>query len=340
MNTQSQHSTGLQLHRVQGALQSVEYVLENNQEVISRYKIEEAFSIAAQGCRATLACIEQEFELLFNRSDWKARFLVLWKQDDMEKLLGRLDRKRDSILLLLQLLSLQGSSVREVKALVTKRQGALTVAKEDITALMPTYWTCRETILDSLDKETVDSIYTDWENPESKLSTTEFDFDWELINTRVYRRALAQVTEASRVDWASDEGLDEPLDGDPLGSSQFPKVFTHQQSLADLEAEHGHGGRLRASPRGSDDHTRPRGTNIARRSRPKVEQIERSKSADSTEVNPGTPPKANNPRFLKTLEDAIQRLILPELNAKRETARGGVDLLKQKSLESGSLLPN
>ncbi|KAF5567767.1 hypothetical protein FNAPI_528 [Fusarium napiforme] len=69
------------------------------------------------------------------------------------------------------------SSVREFQALVTKRQGTLTAAKVDITALMPTYWTCRETILDSLDKEAVDSIYTDWKNRESNLSTTEFDFD-------------------------------------------------------------------------------------------------------------------------------------------------------------------
>lgn len=32
--------------------------------------------------------------------------MVLWKEDDMKNLLGRLDRKRESILLLLQLLSL------------------------------------------------------------------------------------------------------------------------------------------------------------------------------------------------------------------------------------------
>src|SRR6478609_2557732 len=83
--------------------------------------------------------------------------------------------------------------MRQVRALVAKKQGALTVAKEDITALIPTYWSCRDTILDSLDKETVDSIYADWENRESKLSTTEFDFDYELINTRAYRRALTQA---------------------------------------------------------------------------------------------------------------------------------------------------
>ncbi|RYC97063.1 hypothetical protein BFJ63_vAg227 [Fusarium oxysporum f. sp. narcissi] len=107
---------------IQGALQGVEDALQDNQEAISRYKVEEVFSIAVKGCRATLACIKQE------------------------------------------------SSVREVQALVAKKQSALTVAKEDITALIPTYWSCRDTILDSLDKETVDSIYADWENRESKLT--------------------------------------------------------------------------------------------------------------------------------------------------------------------------
>ncbi|RFN50819.1 hypothetical protein FIE12Z_4895 [Fusarium flagelliforme] len=176
---------------IQGVLQGVEDALRDNQEAISRCKVDDVFSIAVKGCRATLACIKQEFELLFNRSDWKSRFMVLWKEDDMKRLLGRLDRKRESILLLLQLLNL--SSMRQVRALVAKKQGALTVAKEDITALIPTYWSCRDTILDSLDKETVDSIYADWENRDSLLSTTEFDFDYELINTRAYRRALTQA---------------------------------------------------------------------------------------------------------------------------------------------------
>ncbi|CVL00667.1 uncharacterized protein FPRN_08409 [Fusarium proliferatum] len=69
---------------IQGALQGVEDALRDNHEV---------FSIAVKGYRATLACIKQEFELLFNRSDWKARFLFLWKEEGMKRLLGRLDRK-------------------------------------------------------------------------------------------------------------------------------------------------------------------------------------------------------------------------------------------------------
>ncbi|CVL02049.1 uncharacterized protein FMAN_08170 [Fusarium mangiferae] len=581
---------------IQGALQGVEDALRDNNDVISRYKVEEVFSIAIKGCRATLVCIKQEFELLFNRCDWKSRFLFLWKEDDMKRLLGRLDRKRESILLLLQLLSL---SVREVEALVAKKQSVLTVTKEDITALIPTYWTCRGTILESLDEETVDSIYGDWENRESKLSTTEFDFDYELINTRAYRRALAQaqakrcrelppwkesnipakrskggtivedlldlssepsqqtasipphvpfytdlaglqfmsmgadegvasvgslgfcktavptnllgmkeglresnlppesrdkssqnralrirqwsqtktqvlsaeissqpqvstanntsdavtgvkrdksgqrealasqlasakcfnssslsaappmlhdipadstlvttdtpirkafksqaelmveyfegikggqvptvrvrlkpskrnavdtmdhteVTKASRIDRASGIVSDEPLDNRPMGSSQAPSIGDSSlpKSMANLEVKHGYG-RRRASPRGfaeiSDEirkarvttkvraknandskyrsyesgyipeyDTRPRRPNITRRSRPKVKQSERSKSTDFTEDNLGTPPNTKNPGLLKTVEDAIRRLNLAELNAKRETAQ-------------------
>ncbi|KAF5650118.1 uncharacterized protein FTJAE_683 [Fusarium tjaetaba] len=459
---------------IQEALQGVEVALQDNQEAISQCKIEEVFSIAVKGCRATLACIKQEFELLLNRHDWRARFMLLWK-----------------------------SSVREVQALVGKKQSALTVAKEDIRSLIPTYWTCRDTILGCLDKETANDIYVEWGNRDSKMSVTEFDFDYELINTRAYRRALAQaqtrskrelpyrdlddspgrkpnagiiepvndlidlsyeptqqgasmsphmpyksyidltglrflprtadrgvdssetldscktaepadigesdmspdsgdqdlenrtalleeyvegrkdeslpiggrptarvrlaykrevvdikdhpeVTEINRVDRAFGIGSDEPLDSSLVGSLQAPNIRESnlQKSLAALEAKHGHAQRRWASPRGSvemldeiwkdtvttkvpakkkanhskyqsfesrstpEDDMRHRRTSIVRQKRPKVKQNERSKSTDSTQVSPGTPPKANNSRFLKTVGD---------LNK-------GADPLKQKPL--------
>ncbi|KAF5589777.1 hypothetical protein FPANT_6223 [Fusarium pseudoanthophilum] len=425
--------------------------------------------------------------------------------------------------------------MREVQALVGKKQSALTVAKEDIRSLIRTYWTCRDTILDSLDKETANDMYVEWENRDSKMSATEFDFDYELINTRAYRRALAQaqtrskrelphrdlddspgrepdagiiepvddlidlsyepaqqgasmsphmpyksymdltglrfmprtadggadssetldscqttesadigesdmspdsgdqdlenrvpriwrrpqattkkavtgqkqdksqqgaalkgcpsvttetfrtnttksqtallkeyvegkkdeslptvdrptkrvhlsskkevvdiedhpeVTETSRVDRAFGIASDEPLESSLVGSLQAPNIGESnlQKSLAALEAKHGHAQRRWASPRGSvemldeiwkgsattkvpakkkashskyqsyksgstpEDDMRHRRTSIVRQKRPKVKQNERSKSADSTQVNPGTPPQANNSRFLK-----------------------------------------
>lgn len=69
-----------------------------------------------------------------------------------------------------------------------------------------------------------------------------------------------------------------------------------------------------------DDETRP---NTARRSRPRAKQSDCSKSTDSTKFNPGTPPDEKGPMLLKTVEDAIQRLIVPELNVKHEKAQLG-----------------
>lgn len=165
------------------------------------------------------------------------------------------------------------------------------------------------------------------------------------------------VAEASRIVLAFDMVSDELLDGSPMGSSQAPNIgeFGLQESLADLEAKHGHAQRRRASPRGSaeisdgmqkgsvttkvpgknandsryqfydsvyipDDETRP---STARRSRPRAKQSDRSKSTDSTKVNPGTLPNTKKPRLLKTVEDAIQRLIIPEPNAKHDKAQLG-----------------
>lgn len=91
---------------IQGALRGVEAALLEDSNAIVRFEIDDVFSIAIKGSRATLECINKEFDLLFSRSDWTARFLLLWKEEDMAKLLDRLDRKRGSILLLIQLLSL------------------------------------------------------------------------------------------------------------------------------------------------------------------------------------------------------------------------------------------
>lgn len=168
-----------------------------------------------------------------------------------------------------------------------------------------------------------------------------------------------EVTEASRIDRASDIVSDEPLDISPMGSSQAPSIGDSSlpKSMADLGVKHGHG-RRRASPRGfaeiSDEirkarvtrkvkaknandskyrsyelgyipeyDTRPRRPTITRRSRPKVKQSERSKSTDSTSDNSWTPPNTKNPGLLKSDEDTIKRLIQAELNAKRETAQRG-----------------
>ncbi|KAF5533890.1 hypothetical protein FMEXI_11565 [Fusarium mexicanum] len=152
---------------------------------------------------------------------------------------------------------------------------------------MPTSRTCRDTILDSLAKGTVDSIYADWESRESKLSATEFDFDYALALAQAQAKRIRElpprreldtplrepygeaidlvedpvdlgfdtkdhpeIKKVSRLGRASDIASDGPLDVSPVGSSQSPNVCSPKQGLADLEANHGLGQERQASPRG------------------------------------------------------------------------------------------
>ncbi|KAI9150751.1 hypothetical protein HJFPF1_10528 [Paramyrothecium foliicola] len=177
----------------QGALRGVERALGLDPDAIVRYELNDVFGTAVKGCRATLACIKTEFEVLFGRSDWKSRFMMLWKEEDMEKLLSRLSRKRDSIVLLAHVLSLH--SMQEIRSQIAQNRPTLELARQDIYALIPNYPGCRGTILDSIDTKTTDSIL---EDRDSVLSVTEFDFDFELINTKAYRRVLERAQEMTK----------------------------------------------------------------------------------------------------------------------------------------------
>ncbi|QGI65127.1 hypothetical protein CEK26_009080 [Fusarium fujikuroi] len=140
------------------------------------------------------------------------------------------------------------------------------------------------------------------------------------------------VAEASRIVLASDMVSDELLDGSPMGSSQAPNIeeFGLQKSLVDLEAKHGHAQRRRASPRGSaeiSDEMRKGSVTTKTKHGQKITLQSQTKRPQQKhrfhKVNPGTPPDEKGPMLLKTVEDAIQRLIVPELNAKNEKAQLG-----------------
>lgn len=76
----------------------------------------------------------------------------------------------------------------DVKDVLAQNQPTLDTAKQDLRELVPIYPSLEKVILESLDGETVDSILGD---KESLMSTTVFEFDAELLNTRTYRRRLA-----------------------------------------------------------------------------------------------------------------------------------------------------
>ncbi|KAI2602611.1 hypothetical protein GGR54DRAFT_494028 [Hypoxylon sp. NC1633] len=209
-----------EVQTVRAALRQVESALENDPDVIRRFQLEDDFSVSVKGCHTTLLCISEEYSRLFGRKDWRARIMVLWKEGDMIRLLGMLDRKKQSITLLLHALSLR--TINDTRALILQQQSTIEAAKQDLCDLIPSYPSLQAPILESLDQETAASILGD---RESRLSTTEFAFDYELINTKTYRRALARLQATDKLNMRSRAGLSPELedsDGTDAGSIDIP----------------------------------------------------------------------------------------------------------------------
>ncbi|KZL69744.1 hypothetical protein CT0861_02946 [Colletotrichum tofieldiae] len=193
-----------EVHAVQIALRQVESVVLHDPEAIQRLGLEDVFTIAVNGCHATLLSISKEYEDLFLRSDWKAKIQALWKDGEMTRLLGRLDRKKATLTLLTQTLNLR--STQDIKTLLIQNQSTLNAAKQDVKEPAAHYPDFRPTSPDSLDEGSVVGIPG---NRDSVLSTTEFDFDYDLINTKTYRRALQRYAIASqRGDLATEQGTE------------------------------------------------------------------------------------------------------------------------------------
>ncbi|KAK7408754.1 hypothetical protein QQX98_009052 [Neonectria punicea] len=95
-----------EVQTMQVALREVENTIRQDPYAIDRYDLQEVFAISVKGCHAIIMCISEEYQHLFHRVDWKGRILVLWKENDMTGLLVRLDRKKATIAMLMQALSL------------------------------------------------------------------------------------------------------------------------------------------------------------------------------------------------------------------------------------------
>lgn len=191
------------------SLARVQKALYEDSSAVFRAGIEDIFTIAIKGCRATLLCLEEEFGDLKERSDWRMRIATLWKEDTMKQLLDQLGRKKTSIMLLVQCLHMD--SINEVRILLQANRPVLKQAKDDISSLIETYPRITVPLMESLDRGTIASLTG---SRDTTISTTEFTFDEEIVNTRVYRETLARLagkgkrpsrkTTQSQVDVSSD----------------------------------------------------------------------------------------------------------------------------------------
>ncbi|WDK21231.1 hypothetical protein CGRA01v4_12520 [Colletotrichum graminicola] len=215
-----------EVHAVQIALRQVESVVSQDPDAIERLGLEDVFAIAVNGCHATLLSISKEYENLFLRSDWKAKIQALWKEGEMTRLLGRLDRKKATLTLLTQTLNLR--STQDIKALLIEEKSTLNAAKRDVkepAAYYPDFW---PTSPKSLDEGSVVGIPR---NRDSVLSITEFDFDHDLINTKTYRRALQRYVVASK---GEDTIFKQETKGTPACKENHNTLLEKEDGTGDL----------------------------------------------------------------------------------------------------------
>ncbi|KAK7448002.1 hypothetical protein Landi51_06805 [Colletotrichum acutatum] len=218
-----------EVHAVQIALRQVESVVLQDPEAIDRLGLEDVFTVAVNGCHATLLSISKEYEDLFLRTDWKTKIKVLWKDGEMTRLLGRLDRKKATLTLLTQTLNLR--STQDIKTLLMQNQSTLNAAKQDVrepAAYYPEVPNFRPASPDSMDEGSVAGVSR---NRDSVISTTEFDFDYDLINTKTYRRALQRYASVST---RTNSSVEQSADESPVATSDLEPVMEEEAEIEDL----------------------------------------------------------------------------------------------------------
>jgi hypothetical protein len=91
---------------IRSSLAQLQRVLQQHPTLVRTPNLQNVFDLAVKGSEATLLCIESEFSSLMARSDWRAKISALWKEPDMIRLVRRLERKKASIVLLIQCLNM------------------------------------------------------------------------------------------------------------------------------------------------------------------------------------------------------------------------------------------
>ncbi|KXH25919.1 hypothetical protein CSAL01_04473 [Colletotrichum salicis] len=147
----------------------------------------------------------------------------------MTRLLGRLDRKKATLTLLTQTLNLR--STQDIKTLLIQNQSTLNAAKQDVrepAAYYPEVPNFRPASPDSLDEGSVVGVSR---NRDSVISTTEFDFDYDLINTKTYRRALQRYASVSA---RSNSSVEQRSDESPSMTPDLEPVMEEEAEVEDL----------------------------------------------------------------------------------------------------------
>ncbi|KAK3299679.1 uncharacterized protein B0H64DRAFT_337782 [Chaetomium fimeti] len=188
---------------VQAALRQVEAALQRDPQAIKRLSLDDVFELSVEGCWDTLQDITHEFETLFGRHDWRLRVAVWWNSGDIRRLLGRLETKKGSLMLLVQALSLH--SVQEMQELLQENMRTLDIARLGLDDMVPSYpaYTAKELDSTASGIDSGDSMLGD---RDSVVSNTRFIFDDICFDSKPYRHTVARVSAKERYHHKRGEG--------------------------------------------------------------------------------------------------------------------------------------
>lgn len=115
--------------------------------------------------------------------------------------------------------------------MLIQNQSTLNAAKQDVrepAAYYPKVPGFRPASPDSLDEGSVVGVPR---NRDSVISTTEFDFDYDLINTKTYRRALQRYASFST---RTSSSVEQSADESPVATSDLEPVMEEEAEVEDL----------------------------------------------------------------------------------------------------------
>jgi len=95
-----------EIRTVQAALRRVGVATQRDSGVIWRFQLDDVFSLSVEGCESLLRRIDNEFDALFGRADWRARLSICWNREEIRRLLRSLGTRKASLMLLVQALNL------------------------------------------------------------------------------------------------------------------------------------------------------------------------------------------------------------------------------------------
>lgn len=160
----------------------------------SRPELVAALDAALTGCMVLFSYLDNEMQHIMASSSqgvslaWRAKARMVWNRDKLRELLEALRGLQTSLNLLIQLL--QVDSLAEIKKLVEEGRPALaqTAQRTQSLRLSNSQIDVPESIFSKND-DGVASVLGD--RPGSIWLEREFDFDDLVVNSQVYRRALA-----------------------------------------------------------------------------------------------------------------------------------------------------